>query len=254
LIAADGTLKISDFGVSFMFEGEDDALRKTTGTPAFMAPEICSGAKEQFSGRAVDIWAVGVTLFCLIFGRVPFIAPTVIEIYDKIISDEVTFDFDVEPLLDDLLRRLLDKNPSTRITLPEITKHPWVTKNGTSPILTGHQSVEVSEQDMSSCIRSINKIAVVVNAKKFAKRAFLETRGFSVPDVSAAFALPDNSARELITSVYAGTGLLFNAVPPAHLEGTDQIPKSESLDDVNQANGATHGTAEEKTAVVLNMV
>ncbi len=43
LIAADGTLKLSDFGVSYMFEGEDDALRKTTGTPAFLAPEICSG-------------------------------------------------------------------------------------------------------------------------------------------------------------------------------------------------------------------
>eukprot|EP01111_Echinosteliopsis_oligospora_P009395 TRINITY_DN2740_c0_g1_i2.p1 TRINITY_DN2740_c0_g1~~TRINITY_DN2740_c0_g1_i2.p1 ORF type:complete len:368 (-),score=112.60 TRINITY_DN2740_c0_g1_i2:468-1571(-) len=56
-------LQISDFGVSVMFEGEDDAMRKTSGTPAFIAPEICM----EF---------------------VPFMAPTLLGIFESIIFPE----------------------------------------------------------------------------------------------------------------------------------------------------------------------
>ena len=41
-MTSDGTVKISDFGVSFVFEGDDDTLTRSAGSPAFYAPELCS--------------------------------------------------------------------------------------------------------------------------------------------------------------------------------------------------------------------
>ncbi|MGE6051872.1 protein kinase domain-containing protein, partial [Klebsiella pneumoniae] len=67
--------KIGDFGVSSLFEGDDDRLNNTVGSAGFMAPEMCLGVKD-FSGKKADIWSLGVTLFSFIFGRLPFVART----------------------------------------------------------------------------------------------------------------------------------------------------------------------------------
>ncbi|KAJ1948819.1 hypothetical protein FBU59_001421 [Linderina macrospora] len=117
---------------------------------------------------AIDIWAMGVTLYCLIYGRVPFKATTEFELFNIIPRKQIEFpefleveqpeSYDsfggeplsfgtaatqehssesqrkrialppVDPHLRDLLSRLLDKDFRTRITIEEIKKHPWVTK------------------------------------------------------------------------------------------------------------------------------
>jgi serine/threonine protein kinase len=59
LRSADGTVKIADFGVSQIFE-RSKKFTTTAGTPAFMAPELCR--EGDFSVKAADMWAVGVTL------------------------------------------------------------------------------------------------------------------------------------------------------------------------------------------------
>ncbi len=82
LVTAEGNLKVADFGVSFMYDGEDDTVRSSAGTSAFLAPEVCSG--KGASGKMVDVWATGVTLYMMLVGRVPFWAETVPEIYEKI--------------------------------------------------------------------------------------------------------------------------------------------------------------------------
>ncbi|KAJ3121951.1 hypothetical protein HK100_012177 [Physocladia obscura] len=79
-------------------------------------------------GAAIDIWALGVTLFCLVYGRVPFVADTEFELFHVICKSSL--EFPIEPEIDDslkdILTRLLDKNPSTRIKLPELKTHPWI--------------------------------------------------------------------------------------------------------------------------------
>ena len=85
LRADNGEVKIADLGVSDEFDGLDARLTATAGTPAFTPPEcLNTGASGDFSGKAVDIWALGVTLFCLVTGRLPFPGATVMEVYDKI--------------------------------------------------------------------------------------------------------------------------------------------------------------------------
>jgi serine/threonine protein kinase len=75
LLLCDGVVKISDFGVSDEFEGEDDSLRRTAGTPAFTAPELITAGQAKGRGRKADVFAVGVTLYCLCFSKIPFEVP-----------------------------------------------------------------------------------------------------------------------------------------------------------------------------------
>ncbi|KAK9387775.1 kinase-like domain-containing protein [Lipomyces mesembrius] len=72
LLTCDNVLKIVDFGVSEFFERDNDAMSKQVGSPAFMAPELNAVPRVDYSGRAADIWSMGVTLYCLVFGRLPF--------------------------------------------------------------------------------------------------------------------------------------------------------------------------------------
>lgn len=126
LLSGDGSLKISDFGQSQILSEGESKLTKTLGTPAFLAPEICAG--EEYDGFAADIWALGVTLYFFIFGKLPFVGQTIIELYDNIAEKDVTFPQDV-PLsinLQDLFLRLLNKSPQHRITIKELVAHPWI--------------------------------------------------------------------------------------------------------------------------------
>jgi [calcium/calmodulin-dependent protein kinase] kinase len=63
---------------------------------------------------------MGVSLYCLRFGRIPFERSGVLDMYEAIKNNEPDFDPDCEPDIDDLLKKLLDKSPKTRITMAEI--------------------------------------------------------------------------------------------------------------------------------------
>ncbi|KAK6518901.1 hypothetical protein TWF281_003592 [Arthrobotrys megalospora] len=96
-------VKISDFGVSYLGQGVDEEgnvgldqtdieLAKTVGTPAFFAPELCysdiTKPRPQIT-EAIDVWALGVTLYCLIFARCPFMASGEYELYNVIETQEL---------------------------------------------------------------------------------------------------------------------------------------------------------------------
>ena len=74
------------------------------------------------AGKPVDLWACGVSLYALIYGRVPFTADNLLDIYEAIRNDEVKFlpEIPIPDDLKDLLLQILDKNPSTRIKIPAI--------------------------------------------------------------------------------------------------------------------------------------
>ncbi|KAF7044189.1 hypothetical protein CFC21_053449 [Triticum aestivum] len=124
LVTSTGNVKIGDFSVSQIFEDDDDMLRRSPGTPVFTAPECCQGS--AYHGRSSDTWAVGVTLYCMITGRYPFLGETLQETYDKIVNDPADIPSNVSPQLVDLLERLLCKDPGDRITLEAAAAHPWV--------------------------------------------------------------------------------------------------------------------------------
>lgn len=125
LITNDDVLKIVDFGVSEMFEKQSDmSTAKSAGSPAFMPPELCVARHGQVSGRAADIWSMGVTLYCLRYGRIPFEKHGMLELYEAIRKDEVQLHGESERNFADLMHRILEKNPDRRITMEDLrVKH-----------------------------------------------------------------------------------------------------------------------------------
>ena len=139
--------KLADFGVSTISEGGQhrDYVRATAGTPAFYAPEMCGDDKtgaKVYSGRAADVWALGVCLYMWIFHRLPFEAPTVFMLMEAI--KEGALDFDVAPVgveggvasdeLLSLVRGMLAKKPQQRLRVRDLRRDAWVTNNGTTPL------------------------------------------------------------------------------------------------------------------------
>lgn len=123
LLTEDNVLKVVDFGVSEMFEKSSEMrTAKSAGSPAFMPPELCVAKHGDISGKAADIWSMGVTLYCLRFGKIPFERPGVLQLYECIRNDRLSMDSGAEcsENLKDLLTKLLDKNPRTRITMSEL--------------------------------------------------------------------------------------------------------------------------------------
>ena len=121
LLTEDDVLKIVDFGVSEMFEKQSEMLTaKSAGSPAFLPPELCVAKHGGISGKAADIWSMGVTLYCLRFGQIPFEKPGILETYESIKNDPLEFEGEVEGDFKDLMLRLLEKDPSKRIKMPEL--------------------------------------------------------------------------------------------------------------------------------------
>ncbi|KAL9653637.1 hypothetical protein ABK040_009114 [Willaertia magna] len=126
LIDADDNIKLSDFGVSQIVEGDDDLIKTAAGTPAFMSPESIKG--DPYSGFKSDIWALGVTLYVILFNSTPFQGESYIQIYNSIQNEHLVIPhpLDKDYLLKDLFSKLLDKNPETRMDLKQFKHHPWL--------------------------------------------------------------------------------------------------------------------------------
>ncbi|WPH00783.1 calcium/calmodulin-dependent protein kinase kinase cmkC-like protein [Acrodontium crateriforme] len=183
LITDDDVLKIVDFGVSEMFEKESEmATTKSAGSPAFMPPELCVAKHGQVSGRAADIWSMGVTLYCLRYGHIPFEQTSIFELYDSIRGDELDLNNEKDEHFEDLIRRLLEKDAEKRITMDEIRVHPWVTKNGQDPLLSAEDNcadlVEPpTEIEMNHAITSnVGHLMTVMKAVQRFKKLVLAKR------------------------------------------------------------------------------
>lgn len=181
LLAEDGHVKIADLGVCDSFEGYDAMLSDTVGTPAFMAPETLNEASDKYGGKALDVWAIGVTLFCFLYGKVPFEDEFIMGLHSKIRSQPVIFPENnyISDDVKDLLVRMLEKDPTRRITIPEIKEHNWVTRDGEEPLPTEEENctlVEVSQDEIDSCIKRLPKIETLILVK-----SMLKVRSFGNP-------------------------------------------------------------------------
>jgi BR serine/threonine kinase len=118
LLDQNETIKIGDFGYArWMRHDLSDAA---DCSPHYAAPEILAG--RAYDGRKSDIWSAGVIFFSLLSGRMPFDDASIRGLVQKVKAgayDMPQFPDDVK----DLVQRLLDVNPATRITLPRIKSH-----------------------------------------------------------------------------------------------------------------------------------
>lgn len=100
------------------------------GSPGYIAPEII---KNELYTDSVDIWSMGILLYAITYGRLPYQNNNVYALFKLIISDEPSFphDSDVDANLVDLIKKMLVKDPNRRITIQEIKNHPFFTSGTT---------------------------------------------------------------------------------------------------------------------------
>lgn len=158
-------LKICDFGYS------KSALlhsqpKSTVGTPAYIAPEVLS--RKEYDGKVADVWSCGVTLYVMLVGAYPFEDPEDPRNFRKTISRIMSVQYSIPDYVRisadcrHLLSRIFVANPSKRITIPEIKKHPWFLKNLPKELIEG----EKTNYEDANCDRptqSVEEIMRVIN-------------------------------------------------------------------------------------------
>ncbi|GJJ08356.1 hypothetical protein Clacol_002570 [Clathrus columnatus] len=200
------SVKICDFGVSHFAapsDLNDVGLSKTAGSPAFFAPELCKIPDISFDNlyspqssrdpvpstssllhippitKQIDIWALGVTLYCLLFGKPPWQGHTEYQMFRAICSD----DFEIPDTMArdriltggrtrrhegkelgwcivSLLEGLLEKDQEKRVSLADVKKIPWVQYGVREPerwlretAPNKHNRVVITDEDAQSAIK-----------------------------------------------------------------------------------------------------
>ncbi|XP_042452708.1 CBL-interacting protein kinase 9-like [Zingiber officinale] len=142
-----GVLKVSDFGLSAFAPQirEDGLLHTTCGTPNYVAPEVLND--KGYNGTTSDVWSCGVILFVLMAGYLPFDEPNIMNLYKKISKADYSFPAWFSSGAKKLIARILDPNPLTRITIPEILADEWFKKGYKPPSFERGEDVSLDDID-----------------------------------------------------------------------------------------------------------
>lgn len=115
-------IKIVDFGLSNTFEG-GKLLSTACGSPCYAAPEMIAGKK--YEGPKIDIWSMGVILFTLVCGYLPFEDANTGVLYKKILACSFSLPKWLSSQLKDLIKRILTVDPRRRYSINDIRRHAW---------------------------------------------------------------------------------------------------------------------------------
>ncbi|XP_051963589.1 MAP/microtubule affinity-regulating kinase 4-like isoform X2 [Xyrauchen texanus] len=123
LLDADSNIKIADFGFSNEFK-LGNKLDTFCGSPPYAAPELFQGKK--YDGPEVDIWSLGVILYTLVSGSLPFDGQNLKELRERVLRGKYRVPFYMSTDCEGILRRFLVLNPTKRCTLEQIMKDRWI--------------------------------------------------------------------------------------------------------------------------------
>ncbi|MED6280307.1 MAP/microtubule affinity-regulating kinase 3 [Characodon lateralis] len=145
LLDADMNIKIADFGFSneFTLGGKLDTF---CGSPPYAAPELFQGKK--YDGPEVDVWSLGVILYTLVSGSLPFDGQNLKELRERVLRGKYRIPFYMSTDCENLLKRFLVLNPGKRGTLEQIMKDRWI-NGGDEEGLVPYVEPELDIRDQS---------------------------------------------------------------------------------------------------------
>ncbi|TSP25429.1 Serine/threonine-protein kinase MARK1 [Bagarius yarrelli] len=228
LLDADMNIKIADFGFSNEFT-VGNKLDTFCGSPPYAAPELFQGKK--YDGPEVDVWSLGVILYTLVSGSLPFDGQNLKELRERVLRGKYRIPFYMSTDCENLLKRLLVLNPVKRGSLEQIMKDKWMNVGQDSEEL---QPYTEPEPDFSDSKR----IELMV------------TMGFPKDDITAA--LKGHKYDEIMA-----TYLLLGR-KPSEIEGTDSVsisnvcPRPRPTSDINTSTSQSPSHSKFQRSVSAN--
>ncbi|XP_078102793.1 serine/threonine-protein kinase SIK3 homolog isoform X2 [Sander vitreus] len=116
-------IKIADFGFSNLFS-RGQLLKTWCGSPPYAAPELFEG--KEYDGPKVDIWSLGVVLYVLVCGALPFDGSTLQNLRARVLSGKFRIPFFMSTDCEYLIRHMLVLDPSRRLSMEQICKNKWM--------------------------------------------------------------------------------------------------------------------------------
>ncbi|KAJ8451043.1 hypothetical protein Cgig2_026852 [Carnegiea gigantea] len=199
-------LKICDFGYSKSGLLHSQP-KSTVGTPAYIAPEVLF--RKEYDGKIADVWSCGVTLYVMLVGGYPFEDPEDPKDFRKTIERILSVQYAIPDYVrvsidcKHLLSRIFVANPSKRITIPEIKKHPWFLKNLPKDLME-REKTNYTEADGDEPLQSVEEITRIVQEARTAGKAAAKVADQSLRLGSGGSLEPDDAESELVTSDLSG--------------------------------------------------
>lgn len=122
LLDSNRVLKIIDFGLSNSY-GKNELLGTACGSPCYAAPEMIAGNK--YIGLKIDIWSIGIILYAMVCGYLPFEDTNNDALYKKILEGKFAIPSFVSDCCKDLIKQILIVDHTKRLTIQDIRNHPW---------------------------------------------------------------------------------------------------------------------------------
>ncbi|KAK3097997.1 hypothetical protein FSP39_015178 [Pinctada imbricata] len=130
LLDANLNIKIADFGFSNFFSS-NNMLKTWCGSPPYAAPELFEG--KEYAAPGVDIWSLGVVLYVLVCGALPFDGSTLMSLRGRVLGGKFRVPFYMSTECENLIKQMLTVDPAKRITIDQILNHRWMKQGEEDP-------------------------------------------------------------------------------------------------------------------------
>lgn len=120
LLDSNSNIRVIDFG----FATDKSVMLTYCGSPPYAAPELI--LRKPYT-KAVDVWALGIVLYAMVAGHLPFTGNNIQHLFGNILNQDIVMPENVTDELWDLLQGMLKKDPEERLTVDQVFNHPWVT-------------------------------------------------------------------------------------------------------------------------------
>ncbi|XP_041827839.1 MAP/microtubule affinity-regulating kinase 3a isoform X6 [Melanotaenia boesemani] len=214
LLDADMNIKIADFGFSNEFT-VGNKLDTFCGSPPYAAPELFQGKK--YDGPEVDVWSLGVILYTLVSGSLPFDGQNLKELRERVLRGKYRIPFYMSTDCENLLKRFLVLNPTKRGTLEQIMKDRWINAGFEEDELKPYTEPELDISDQK-------RIDVMVGMGYNLEDIQDSLAKMKYDEITATYLLLGRKASELEPSESASSSNLSLAKPRPSSELNGQSP------------------------------
>uniref|UniRef100_A0A8C2ZJV0 non-specific serine/threonine protein kinase n=1 Tax=Cyclopterus lumpus TaxID=8103 RepID=A0A8C2ZJV0_CYCLU len=143
LLDANMNIKLADFGFGNFYNG-GEPLSTWCGSPPYAAPEVFEG--KEYEGPQLDIWSLGVVLYVLVCGSLPFDGPSLPALRQRVTEGRFRIPFFMSQDCENLIRKMLVVDPARRISMAQIKQHRWMLADPTA----AHQTLSHSLTEYNS--------------------------------------------------------------------------------------------------------